>query len=199
MSTTGANPLIPAAIPPFTGSGVLPPFVGADPAQIAGVSPYETTLSELVVRLGTSQDRKDILRGFLAHRQALLQHGINGIQWLDGSFVEDAESIYGRNPKDIDIVTFFARPPALVDHQVWQNFLGANQSIFQPSIAKVQFKTDPYFVDISFGPLHVIDQATYWYGLFSHQRLTSLWKGLLKVWLDPRRDDANALQILNAT
>jgi len=174
----------------------LPPFVGADPAQIAGVSPYETTLSELVMRFGTSPERRDILRGYLAHRQLLIGYGINGVQWLDGSFVENVEATQGRSPNDIDIVTFFARPPALADQSAWDAFWAANEGIFKPQLAKVQFRTDPYFVDVSFGPLYVIDYATYFSGLFSHQRITSLWKGLVKVWLDPQRDDANALQLL---
>jgi hypothetical protein len=198
MSTLGVNPLVPAAIPPFTESGVLPPYVGADPAQIAGVSPYETTLSELVVRFGTSQERREILRGYLAHRQALIGCGINGVQWLDGSLVENVELLQGRSPNDIDVVTFFARPSNLVDQIAWGAFLVTNEGIFKPPLAKAQFKTDPYFVDVSFGPLFVIDQATYWSGLLSHQRVTRLWKGLVKVWLDPQRDDANALQLLDA-
>ncbi len=197
MSTPGLNPLVPAAIPPYTGSGVLPPYVGADPAQLAGVSPYETTLSELVVRFGTSQERKEILRGYLAHRQALMRFGINGVQWLDGSFVENIEMTQGRSPNDIDVVTFFVRPPNLRDPVAWAAFLAANEGIFKPPLAKAQFRTDPYYVDVSFGPLHVIEQASYWSGLFSHQRVTSLWKGLVKVWLDPQRDDTNALLLLN--
>ena len=196
MSAPGLNPLVPSAIPPFTGSGVLPPYVGPDPAQIAGVSPYETTLSELVTRFGTSPERREILRGYLAHRRMLLGYGINGVQWLDGSFVEDVESTQSRSPNDVDVVTFFARPPNLADQNSWAAFLGANQTVFMPPLAKAHFKTDPYFVDVSFGPLFVIDQAAYWSGLFSHQRVTSLWKGLVKVWLDPQRDDVNALQLL---
>jgi hypothetical protein len=201
MSTAGLNPLVPAAIPPFTGSGVLPPYIGADATQKAGGSPYETTLSELVVRFGTSPERtsperRDILRGYLAHRQLLIGFGINGMQWLDGSFVEDVESTQGRPPNDIDIVTFFVRPPALASQTAWDSFWMANERVFNPRQAKVEFKTDPYFVDVSFGPLRVIEYATYFSGLFSHQRVTSLWKGLVKVWLDQQQDDANALQLL---
>ncbi len=134
----------------------------------------------------------------MAHRQLLIGHGINGVQWLDGSFVENVEFTQSRSPNDIDVVTFFARPQNLADPHAWAAFVGANQGLFFPPAAKAQFKTDPYFVDISFGPLYVIDQATYWAGLFSHQRATGLWKGLVKVWLDSQRDDSNALQLLGA-
>lgn len=198
MSTPGANPLLPASIPPFTGSGVLPPYVGPDPAQVGGQAPYETTLTEMVSRFGTSADRKAILNGFLAHRQKLLGLGINGVQWLDGSFVEDVETTKQRSPKDIDVVTFFVRPPNLVTPPAWASFVAANEDVFKPSVAKTAYRTDPYYVDVSFGPLFVIEQASYWSGLFSHQRETGLWKGLLKVWLDAQRDDANALQLLNS-
>jgi hypothetical protein len=196
MSSTHVNPLAPTAIPAFTQSGVLPPYVGSDPAQIAGVSPYETTLSELVQRFGTTPSRRDILRGYLQHRQALIGFGIYGVQWLDGSFVENVEVTQQRSPNDLDIVTFFARPEYLKHPSDWQAFLQSNPTVFMPPTAKAQFKTDPYFVDVSFGPLHVIEQATYWSGLFSHQRSTSLWKGMVKVLLDPQRDDANARLIL---
>ena len=36
----------------------------------------------------------------------------------------------------------------------------------------------------------------YWYGLFSHQRETFLWKGLLRIEL--MSDDEQALELLNA-
>lgn len=198
MSTPGANSLVPASIPPFNASGVLPPYVGPDPAQIGGLAPYETTLTELVTRFATSPERKQILRGFMAHRQKLLGLGINGVQWLDGSFVEDLETSKQRSPRDIDVVTFFVRPPNLAAMQVWESFIASNEDVFRPQVAKSTYRTDPYYVDVSFGPLHVIEQTAYWSGLFSHQRETGLWKGLLKVWLDQQRDDANALQLLNA-
>lgn len=197
MSAPATNPLIPASIPPYNGSGILPPYVGPDPAQIAGVAPYETTLTELVTRFATSPERREILRGFLTHRQRLLALGINGVQWLDGSFVEDVETTKQRSPQDIDVVTFFVRPPNLATKPIWDDFIAANLEVFRAQEAKPVYRTDPYYVDVSFGPLHVIEQVSYWYGLFSHQRDTGMWKGLLKVWLDPQRDDANALQLLN--
>lgn len=198
MSTPFANPLAPANIPAFTQSGVLPPYIGGDPSQQAGVSPYETTLSELVVRFGTSPQRREILKGYMSHRNVLIGFGIYGFQWLDGSFIEDVEGTQQRSPNDIDVVTFFARPGTLSQLHDWQAFVQSNLSVFQPLMAKSQFKTDPYFVDVSLGPVRVIEQATYWSGLFSHQRETRLWKGMIKVWLDPQRDDANARRLLES-
>jgi hypothetical protein len=196
MSTPFTNPLVPSAIPPFNQSGVLPPYVGSDPTQQAGVSPYEATLTELVLRFGTSAQRRDILDGFLNHRSALIGLGIHGLQWLDGSFVESVETDQQRSPNDIDVVTFFIRPAHLIQLADWQAFLQANPTIFVPPLAKTQFRTDPYFVDVTFGPLHVIEQTAYWSSLFSHQRVTGLWKGMIKVGLDPQRDDANARRVL---
>jgi hypothetical protein len=54
------------------------------------MSPYVVTAFEVVTTLGSSDDRKSILRGWLRHREALRGIGFNrGFQWLDGSFVEN--------------------------------------------------------------------------------------------------------------
>jgi hypothetical protein len=171
--------------------------VGINPAVPAGRAPYDTTLSEVVRRFATSVERKAILRGFLAHRQKLLNLGILGMQWMDGSFVEDVEQTQTRSPRDIDVVTFFVRPNNSGESIEWENFIQSNMDVFDPSIAKLTYRTDPYYVDAFFGPLYVIDQTAYWYGLFSHQRDTGLWKGILQVPLSPQSDDENALQLLN--
>ena len=100
----------PSEIPPFNVSGVLPPFL-ANPVDQAGTSPYRTTLVKLVERYGTTQRRLQILWGFLAYRQALMNAGLTqGFQWLDGSFLEDIERTAGRPPGDLDLVNFFRRP-----------------------------------------------------------------------------------------
>jgi hypothetical protein len=184
-------------IPPFTPSGALPPFLGNDPSVHAGLSPYQTTLTKLVDRFATSPERKKILDGFLKHRAALLSLGIIGFQWLDGSFLEDIETLKNRPPADIDIVTFVWRPQQYVNDQAaWDVLIQQNLGVFDPTMAKATYQTDPYFVDIIFGPQFVIQQTAYWFGLFSHQRVTSLWKGMLMLPLDTHQDDAAAAQLL---
>jgi len=190
--------IVPGDIPAFTPSSALPPFLGSDPALSAAMSPYKTSLTKLVERFATTPERKGILQGYLDHRAALLSHGITGFQWLDGSFLEDIEALEGRPPGDIDIVTFVIRPVHLMNDQAaWDTLISGNQQIFAPGQAKATYKTDAYFVDIKFGPGFVIQQTTYWFGLFSHRRITGLWKGILEIPLTTTADDASAIALLS--
>lgn len=199
----GATP-VPAAvpnpnvIPPFTSSGVLPPYIGADPRIPANMSPYRVSLVELVQRFAHSPERRAILTGFLAHRAYLIRLGITGIQWLDGSFLEDVESLESRAPGDVDVITFVVRPMAYqnTNHAAWQAFWSGHMQVFDSQQAKTAYRTDAYFVDVAFGPGYVIRQTAYWFGLFSHKRATGLWKGMLEVTLDSQQDDAAASQLI---
>jgi hypothetical protein len=198
MSTTPLTP-VPGSIPPFTPSGVLPPFVGTDPTVLASVSPYKTTLSELVEQFATSTDRKRILAGYLAHRTELIALGFQGIQWLDGSFMENVEITEGRSPGDIDVVSFVQHPLSSQvppDPGAWLAFVTANTRVLLASETKAHFNTDAYFVDIAMGPGFVIQQTAYWFALFSHKKVTSLWKGILEIPLDDQQDDVAATRLL---
>ena len=142
--------------------------------------------------LGTTADRADLLRGLIALRQQLISLGITeGFQWYAGSFCENIEVTQGRSPKDIDVVTFFVRPSAYSDNAAWNTFVTANRSIFSPAAAKAAFKCDAYFVDANAPFSSMISQVTYWHGLFGHQRVSHLWKGILRVPLIS--DDTAAL------
>src|SRR5438067_12351601 len=94
-------------IPPFSQSLVLPPIYG-NPAQR---SPYRASFTELAQRLATSDHRKQLLRGLRLYRAKLRDIGITGFQWINGSLVENVEELRQDNPKDVDVVTFFRRPP----------------------------------------------------------------------------------------
>jgi hypothetical protein len=193
----GANP-VPAVvpIPPLTPSGVLPPYLGTDPAVRGAMSPYRVTLTELVQRFAHTAERRTILAGFLAHRAILIGFGVTGIQWLDGSFLEDIERVASRS--DIDVVSFFVRPPAYQrNHVAWDAFWRGHMAVFNSQMAKTTYHTDAYFVDVEFGAGPVIQQTAYWFGLFSHKRATGLWKGMLEVQLDSQQDDATATQLLS--
>jgi hypothetical protein len=75
-------------------------------------------------------------------------------------------------------------------------FVAAHQRLFDPEEAKAAFDCDAYFVDMN-KPAHLlIEDTAYWFGLFSHQRVTALWKGLLQVPLDS--DDDEVRQALEA-
>jgi hypothetical protein len=105
-----------------------------------------------------------------------------GTQWFNGSFVEDIESSRrARPPGDIDLVTFADRPHAVAGDAAWLGFLGQRQDLFNRDQTKLQYYCDAYFVDISRPPLYVVRLTSYWCGLFSHQRDTDLWKGIIEV------------------
>jgi hypothetical protein len=182
-------------IPAFGPSGVLPPFTGNNPTDRAQTSPYRVAMSDIVQRFSTSAERIAILRGLLDYRGALAGVGIvNGFQWLDGSFVEDCETTRQRPPGDVDIVTFAYRPPPAAALLDWLRFVNQNLILFDPVQTKAQFKCDAYYVDL-FKPPHIsVADTVYFNGLFSHQRNTAQWKGMLLVEL--QSDDAAARNLL---
>jgi len=177
------------SIPEFTPQGVLPPYLGS-PTHSYGMSPYKVPLLDFAQRLATSIQRIEILKGFMAHRARLIEAGIFGFQWLDGSFVEDIEATESRPPGDIDIVTFHARSADLIQQPAWEGFFGTNLDLFDRSQCMPKFKVDPYYIDFTFGPLYVVRMTSFWYGLFSHKRGAGLWKGMIEVPLDGMQDAA---------
>jgi hypothetical protein len=182
-------------IPAFGPSGVLPPFVGNDPADRAHVSPYLASMTEVVSRFATSAERVAILRGLLDYRDALSGAGIFiGFQWLDGSFVENCEAVRGRAPNDIDVVTFAYRPPAAANDGEWRDFVSTNIHLFDWEQTKANFRCDAYYIDLGKPPHLIVADTAYFNGLFSHQRNTSQWKGIVEVCL--QADDAAARQLM---
>ena len=170
-------------IPAFNSHRVLPPFLG-DPTHPGGRSPYPSSMEELVARFATSPERKDILRGLLDYRQALLHElPLTGaIQWLDGSFVEDIESAEARAPGDIDVLTIAAFPPS-------STLSAAQRELLDPKRTKPRFRCDAYPLDVANVKTlsQLLGRITYWFGLFSHRR-DGHWKGLVAVPLDEAED-----------
>lgn len=196
MGTHGASFGPPFNIPDFTISGILPPYLGPTPTDGALMSPYETTLARIASKLCGSEERKEIFRGLLSYRRQLATIGFTvGFQWLSGSFIEDIENLETRHPKDVDVVTFCHRPTGSADDADWRAFFMANTKLLAPSLVKPIYKCDAYFVDLNTIPENVVNQARYWFGLFSHRR-TGLWKGLLQVPLAVTQDDADASQLV---
>lgn len=187
-------------IPSFGLSGVLPPFVGASAADGAGVSPYRTTMSEIASILATTPERAKLCVGLLEYRKALRNLGvIDAIQWINGSFCEYVEATRGKPPGDIDLVTLLARPAAYQDDTAWNMLVTTNLSVFHPTLAKKQYGCDAYLIDLHKPMAYTISQVTYWFGLFTHQRTTNLWKGILQVPLlsDDVVADAHLAHVLN--
>jgi len=152
-------------------------------------------MEEVVQRFALSPERIAIIRGLLAYRRDLRSNGVvDGYQWLDGSFVEDVEATRKRPPADVDIVTF-SRLPVANTFIEKSAFLRAHQPLFSPRLTKINYKCDAYFVDLDKKPELLVDDTRYWFGLFSHQRDTSLWKGMLKVLM--QEDDITAIALLD--
>ena len=177
-------------IPGFTIDGILPPYVGLDGPGGAteDMSPYSVSALEVALTLGTSPERRDILRGWFQHRAALRAIGFHrGFQWLDGSFVED------KSPKDLDVVTFIYRPQGILD---LNGLVTANLHLFARAPVKLAFKLDLFFIDLDGQAEAIVHLTRYFLGLFSHRRDDDLWKGMLQVRLEDAADDDAAIAAL---
>lgn len=184
-------------IPSFGLGDVLPPFLGDD---VVGAflprSPYLATMSEFVTRFATSPERAAILRGFKGYRDAIRDIGfMQGFQWIDGSFVEACETVKGRPPGDVDVISIIHRPTAHAASDPWAAFVDVHgDTLLDSQYCKATYSCDAYFIDLDIPPYLVAQQTAYWFGLFSHQRDTFRWKGL--VQLDIQSDDEAAMELL---
>jgi hypothetical protein len=184
-------PVTTVAIPAWTSTGVLPPFDASFEAVSASRSPYHVSLADVVLRFGSTSDRQRILDGLLRYRAALHAVGLTmGFQWLNGSFMENIESLEGRSPNDVDVVTFFQLPSGMTQESV----AAAAPTIFpmtQPQrvVFKEHYFVDPYPVDLASPPGRLVRLSAYWYSVWSHRRDSS-WKGYLQIDLSPAKDAA---------
>jgi hypothetical protein len=182
--------------PTFDIRGLLPPFIGTD-ATTARRSPYVTTMVEVAAQLGTTPNRRQLLRNLIAYRGLLANDGYqSGVQFIDGSFVENIEDNAKRPPGDIDVLSILSVPPKYVsDPTLWTS---AGLPFWRTEIAdrdknKVRYSLDTYaflYEEFVPSPMRLINYVIYWYGLFSHQRSTFAWKGFLALGLDPVNDQA---------
>ena len=180
-------------IPPFDGIlNVLPPHLG-NPTDRARLSPYLCTTTELIQQLSFTAARRTILRGLLQLRRDLLDLGIYGFQWLDGSFLEDIEASENREPRDIDTVTFVATPHAPQDAF---SAMASRPELLQRPWVKLNYRVDHFLLSMGSDPEILVEYTRYYYGLFSHRRAPDrTWKGMLRINLAPNCDDA-AWQLL---
>lgn len=182
-------------VPAFDRRGMLPPFTGPDPTVSAERSPYHCSMSELCAVLGSSDHRKQLLKNLIAYRALIASGGYtNGLQFVDGSFVEDIERTEARNPKDIDVFSILLPPIQYRDNpEAWRaECLPFWESeIVDNAKNKGRYSIDcyallPNFTDIA----SFMERSLYWYGLFSHKRLTHDWKGFIALPLNPADDQA---------
>ena len=101
-----------------------------------------------------------MLKGFLGYRGELHRIGIeDGIQWIDGSFLEDVETIEHRAPRDLDVVSFFNTPNDL-------NISEEDIKLFDQAVAKDRFSIDAYFVELNqVSPRELTLLSAYWYSM----------------------------------
>lgn len=167
------------AIPEWNALGLLPPLDPELPTSPQR-SPCPVSLLDVVMRFSTSPERRRVLAGFLGYRATLHRMGVcQGFQWLDGSFLEDVETLERRSPRDMDVVTFL-RTPA--------DFTPTEDDIVVLDNAKVQFHVDAYFVELDeLSPDVVVAQSAYWYSMWSHRR-NQAWKGFLQIDLAATAD-----------
>lgn len=153
---------------------MLPPVRPGAGGTAADRSPYRVSLHQLVTTFAISPERATVLRGFLDYRAALHAAGIIvGFQWVDGSFVENIEALEGREPNDMDVVTFCGSAAEGYDH------------LFASTAMKEAFHIDAYLYRID--PPLTSDRVrwiAYWYSLLAHRR-NGLWKGFVAVDLSP--------------
>ena len=183
-------------IPNWNSQGVLPPINPVTPTSTER-SPYTVSLTDLVLRFGTSPERQEIFTGFLKFRSILHSTGIvDGFQWVNGSFLEDIEITEKRKPADIDIVTFFYLP----DGETQESLVNASPHLFNPGDTEQNYHVDAYLVQLNAdAPEQLVEQAAYWYSMWSHRR-NGLWKGYLQIDLSLTDDvvaDANLDKMAN--
>lgn len=181
------------AIPHWTPDGVLPPIDTSNPTS-SERSPYVVSLSDFVLRFGSSPERARILDGLLRYRAVLHGAGlVEGFQWLDGSFAEDVEARVGRPPNDVDVVTFYRRPSG-----VSQRDLAGPLAPLLGETSKTTFHVDGYFADLTQDASKLVRTTTYWYSMWSHRR-DEHWKGFVQVDLSPREDADASLALESMT
>jgi hypothetical protein len=174
-------------IPNFAEHGALPPFISGHATDPTARSPYKASMIDVVERFCTSPQRAKLLIGLNAYREHLHAGGFtSGIQWIDGSFVENVELLRKRPPNDIDVVTLFNRPPRYqLDYDSWRTDFEAHffPNYFDTKKMKPQYNCDTYPVDLDVGPGTLVRNTTYWYGLFSDMRDANTKKGIIEVSL----------------
>ena len=179
----------PNPIPNWDERGLLPPYLG-EAGALGNRSPYRVSLTAIVQRFGNTAARRELLAGLLDFRAALHQAGLTrGFQWVNGSFITDIMQIANREPRDIDVVTFFHLPDGYTETDM------RNQSpeVFDRGRNRDQYHVDAIFVGIESFDIHSLAHLfAYWNNLWSHTReedtFTVQWKGYLEIDLSDHED-----------
>lgn len=183
----------------FSAWGVIPPYEGQADAPDA-FSPYQWAPERLVQTLGFSSERRDLLENLFEYRRRLRSVGVEGIQWLDGSFTEDCERLKGRSPGDIDLMNLVFSPD--------RERLGTEgvRLLMDRAFIKESYHLDvmqpfPLGLDGYGRPMVGLHGLTYFFSLFSHARPEPygipVWKGMIELALSSDdNEDREAIQLL---
>ena len=177
-------------IPDWNIQGLLPPIKPGESGDSPKRSPYEIDIITLIDYFSTSKERCIILEGFLNYRFALYDTGImEGFQWLNGSFIQDIETLEYRSPNDIDVVTFLVIPNKFDEDRL--------KKLFVPQYTQKEFFVDAYPFQLNQKyDSSAIKIISYWYSMWSHTK-NGIWKGFLQVALDNLQDE-KAKELLEA-
>ena len=144
-------------------------------------------------RFGSTAARRELLAGLLDFRTELHQAGLTrGFQWVNGSFVTDIVQIANREPRDIDVVTFFHLPDGYTEEDLHNQ----NPVLFNRDRGKNLDHVDNIFIGLeSYSIYDLAHSFAYFNGLWSHTRRGEAgepqWKGYLELDLFDR-DDTDA-------
>ncbi|MGE3643778.1 MAG: hypothetical protein AB7F96_07970 [Beijerinckiaceae bacterium] len=181
-------------LPPFDMRGLLPPVNGGDDTN-PDRSPYFCTMTELCLALGTSDHRRLLLRNLIGYRALIASDDfVNGVQFVNGSFVEDIEATERRQPNDIDVFSILTPPAKYVSSPaLWQSTGSVfwQNEIINNAKNKTRFSVDCYALMLDVGNLGgFLRQSLYWYSLFSHKRTNHDWKDFVALPLNTADDQA---------
>ena len=178
------------AIPEWDDRGLLPPYLG-EAGELRNRSPYRVSLTDVMLRFGNTAARCQLLAGLLAFRAELHQVGLaRGFQWVNGSFVTDIMQIANREPRDIDVVTFFHLP----DSHTAMSFAREFPELLNRDTNKMQYRIDALFMVLDNSDVHYMaNRFAYYNNLWSHTREDQIteewrWKGYLELDLSDHED-----------
>ncbi len=178
-------------IPEWDSRGLLPPYLDAA-GMLSNRSPYRVSLTAMVQRFGDTAARRELLAGLLNFRAALHQAGLTrGFQWVNGSFVTDITRIANREPRDIDVVTFFHLPGGHTPASFARDF----PELLDRDNNRNRYRTDALFMVLDNNDMrYMATRFAFFNNLWSHTRQEDedrdewRWKGYLELDLSDHED-----------
>jgi len=93
-------------------------------------------------------------------------------------------------------VSFFYYPTALSTEIQKISFWNSHLDVFDRQRVRASFLLDAFFIELEGAPETLVSLSRYYLQLFSHQRESYLWKGMVQVPLGNANDDAAREQLL---